>query len=244
MIANCPRTFALFLQFSDSAQLGVYGLRTASTIGSGPPAVRLASFCSTAVRVQITSARPEMHEGVDDSALRADIDAQPLLHTSRRPGWVKQVTPAIPRSPAQQSMAPAPSRLSTGTRFFWNVCDPGIPDLGQDPCPNAATLQRCSVMFVMGNNKHMALPVFGSHPGRCALRRQMYILANGCVEAGTLSDRPGDSWTMCGSGFTEYSQCFVLPSVAEGILMVDARRTRRRTDTSKVMRQETDLTLA
>ncbi|KAL0469053.1 hypothetical protein QR685DRAFT_573277 [Neurospora intermedia] len=237
MIAHCPRTFALFLQFSDNAQLGVYGLRTASTIGSGPPAVRLASLCSTAVRVHIISARsrfvmgsygnpnmrPEMHEGVDDSALRADMDAQPLLHTSRRPGWVKQVTPAIPRSPAQQSMAPAPSRLSTGTRFFWNICDPGIPDLGQDPCPNAATLQQCSVMFVMGNNKHMALPVFGSHPGRCAL------------QAGTLSDRPGDSWTMCGGGFTEYSQCFVLPSVAEGILMVDARRTRRRTDTSKVM---------
>lgn len=68
MIANCPRTFALFLQFSDSAQLGVYGLRTASTIGSGPPAVRLASFCSTAVRVQITSARSRLVMGSYGSA--------------------------------------------------------------------------------------------------------------------------------------------------------------------------------
>ncbi|KAK3354203.1 LOW QUALITY PROTEIN: hypothetical protein B0H65DRAFT_504339 [Neurospora tetraspora] len=165
--------------FSDSAQLGLCVLRTASTIGSGPPA----------------------------RTAQTGIDAQPLSHTSRRPGWWSP--PAIPRSPAQQSMAPAPRRLSTGTRFFWNICDPGIPDLGQDPCPNAATLQRYSAMFVTG---------------KCT-----DILANGCVKAGTLSDRPGDSWTACGGGFLEYSQRFVLPSAAEGILI----RTRRRTDTSR-----------
>lgn len=34
-------------------------------------------------------------------------------------------------------------------------------------------------------------------------------------------------------GFLEYSQRFVLPLAAEGILIVDAKRTRRRTDTSR-----------
>ncbi|KAK1781077.1 hypothetical protein QBC45DRAFT_449566 [Copromyces sp. CBS 386.78] len=142
--------------FSDSVQLGLCALRTASTIGSGPPA-RTAQPAST------------------HSPCRILPDALA--------GGETKSPPAIPRSPAQQSMAPAPSRLSTGTRFFWNICDPGIPDLGQDPCPNAATLQRCSTD----------------------------ILANGCVKAGMLSDRPGDSWTACGGGFLEYSQRFVLP---------------------------------
>ncbi|KAK3954008.1 hypothetical protein QBC32DRAFT_396647 [Pseudoneurospora amorphoporcata] len=121
----------------DVVQLGLYALRTASTIGSGPPAV---------TRWLV----PEMH-GVDDSALR---------NRHRRTALV--------------AYFPTPWWLSTGTRFFWNICDPGILDLGQDPCPNAATLQRCAPRFTRSVSKRtkpkqMVLPVVGSHPGRRAL---------------------------------------------------------------------------
>ncbi|KAK3396437.1 hypothetical protein B0T20DRAFT_501763 [Sordaria brevicollis] len=113
MLANCPRTFAFILQFSDSAQLGLCVLRTASTIGSGPScgdspacvpphhssksppppgqtgrARFVMASCGSAKAKRETRARGLRDaRGLMRAHCATGIDAQPLSHTSRRPGW-------------------------------------------------------------------------------------------------------------------------------------------------------------